>query len=108
MNVTNNLPSPTAPFLDDTGNISQVWWQYLLTLFNRTGAGKGVDAALLQNLITALQMQANEGKSDATGFLLRRIAELEMQIEAMASPNVVPQAFANVTIAGVPRRIATY
>ena len=108
MTIANNLPSPTAPFLDANGNISQVWWQYLLTLFNRTGAGKGIDSALLQNLITALQMQENEGKSDATGFLLRRIADLEMQIEAMANPSVLPQGFANVTIAGVPRRIATY
>lgn len=41
-NATNsNIPNPGVPFLDASGRISQVWWAFLLALFQRTGGGGG-------------------------------------------------------------------
>jgi hypothetical protein len=37
-NATNsNIPNPGVPFLDSTGRITQVWWAFLLAIFQRTG-----------------------------------------------------------------------
>lgn len=37
-NATNtNIPNPGVPFLDPAGRISQVWWAFLLAIFQRTG-----------------------------------------------------------------------
>jgi hypothetical protein len=33
------MPNPGVPFLDASGRISQVWWAFLLSLFQRTGGG---------------------------------------------------------------------
>lgn len=41
MSFLSNIPPPNANFLDDNGNVSTVWWQYLLILFNRTGGSTG-------------------------------------------------------------------
>lgn len=39
-NATNsNIPNPGVPFLDSTGRITQVWWAFLLAMFQRTGGG---------------------------------------------------------------------
>lgn len=39
-NATNtNIPNPGVQFLDQGGRISQVWWAFLLALFQRTGGG---------------------------------------------------------------------
>lgn len=34
-----NIPNPGVPFLDASGRISQVWWAFLLAIFQRTGGG---------------------------------------------------------------------
>jgi hypothetical protein len=34
-----NIPNPGVPFLDQTGRITQVWWAFLLAIFQRTGGG---------------------------------------------------------------------
>lgn len=41
MSILSNIPPSNVPFLDSNGNVSTVWWQYLLTLFNRTGGTTG-------------------------------------------------------------------
>lgn len=41
MTDISNIPPPNTNFLDENGNISTVWWQYLLTLFSRTGGASG-------------------------------------------------------------------
>lgn len=34
-----NIPNPGVPFLDNSGRITQVWWAFLLAMFQRTGGG---------------------------------------------------------------------
>lgn len=34
-----NIPNPGVPFLDQDGRINQVWWAFLLAIFQRTGGG---------------------------------------------------------------------
>ena len=41
MSFPSNIPPPNVSFLDANGNVATVWWQYLLTLFNRTGGLTG-------------------------------------------------------------------
>lgn len=41
MSIPSNIPPPNVKFLDENGNIATVWWQYLLTQFNRTGGISG-------------------------------------------------------------------
>jgi hypothetical protein len=35
--TNSNIPNPGVPFLDSTGRITQVWWAFLLAIFQRTG-----------------------------------------------------------------------
>lgn len=37
--TNSNIPNPGVPFLDSTGRITQVWWAFLLALFQRSGGG---------------------------------------------------------------------
>jgi hypothetical protein len=47
-NATNsNIPNPGVPFLDQSGRISQVWWAFLLAMFQRTG-GTGTPPSDIQ------------------------------------------------------------
>lgn len=41
MTIASNIPPPNVPFLDDKGNVQMVWWQFLLSQFNRTGGTSG-------------------------------------------------------------------
>lgn len=34
-----NIPNPGVPFLDPGGRITDVWWAFLLAIFQRTGGG---------------------------------------------------------------------
>jgi hypothetical protein len=54
MSNANNLPPPQVPFVDTSGRVSTVWWQFMLTLFNRTGGTQGSDASDLEALIAEL------------------------------------------------------
>jgi hypothetical protein len=35
--TNSNIPNPGVPFLDSSGRITQVWWAFLLAIFQRTG-----------------------------------------------------------------------
>ncbi|CAD6548636.1 hypothetical protein LMG28727_04867 [Paraburkholderia kirstenboschensis] len=35
--TNSNIPNPGVPFLDQSGRITQVWWAFLLAMFQRTG-----------------------------------------------------------------------
>ncbi|VVE31642.1 hypothetical protein PEP31012_03709 [Pandoraea eparura] len=41
MTIVSNIPPPNVDFLDENGKVQMVWWQYLLTLFDRTGSASG-------------------------------------------------------------------
>jgi len=38
----NTIPAPSAPMVDDNGVVTQVWWQFLLSMFNKQGGGGDV------------------------------------------------------------------
>lgn len=35
--TNSNIPNPGVPFLDQSGRVTQVWWAFLLAMFQRTG-----------------------------------------------------------------------
>lgn len=41
MTTASNIPSPSLPVIGADGRISQVWFQFFLTLFRRTGDALG-------------------------------------------------------------------
>jgi hypothetical protein len=53
-NATNsNIPNPGVPFLDQGGRVTQVWWAFLLAMFERTG-GSGTPTPVTQTDYTPL------------------------------------------------------
>lgn len=46
-----NIPNPGVQFLDQGGRISQVWWAFMLALFQRTGGG--VPPTTVEDIFTA-------------------------------------------------------
>jgi hypothetical protein len=107
MNNASNIPDFGAPFIDiKTGRISPIWWQFMITLFKRTGDTTGVmpaspdgadamlleigqitgsDAALIER-VAALEafLLANQSTTDAS--LRRRVDELEQTVAALQPP----------------------
>jgi hypothetical protein len=103
MNNVTNIPDVGVPFIElKTGRISPVWWQFMIALFNRTGAIGGIppasedgqDAAVLNQsmvsaaipsrdlsdaLIAALQVAPSNAP------LLSRIASLEAAVAALVN-----------------------
>lgn len=51
MDVKSNIPDFQTPFLTSDGRVNEVWWRFLLQMFNRTGGFAGLDGALLQQLV---------------------------------------------------------
>lgn len=51
--TNSNIPNPGVPFLDSTGRITQVWWAFLLAMFQRTG-GSGTPTPVKQTDYTPL------------------------------------------------------
>jgi hypothetical protein len=55
---------PLGAFLDNkSGQPSQDWWRFFLSLFNRTGAGDGIDPVVQTGLAAA-----GTGQSNALGL----------------------------------------
>jgi hypothetical protein len=51
-----NMPNPGVPFLDASGRITQVWWAFLLSLFQRTGrSGSGPAPSLTLDDVFAIE-----------------------------------------------------
>ncbi|MBC8642132.1 hypothetical protein IAG25_35595 [Caballeronia sp. EK] len=100
------FPPYEVPFLGPDGRVNRVWWDFLLTIFNRTGANAGGDLSALKTLlddvaallkkqglrIDELDMQAAALVAiPLLGALARRVAELEaMQVVACALRVVLP------------------
>lgn len=56
--TNSNIPNPGVPFLDSSGRITQVWWAFLLAIFQRTG-GSGTPAPTKQtDYIPLIEAQA--------------------------------------------------
>lgn len=103
-----NIPDVGAPFIDPkTGRISPVWWQFMLALFNRSGATTGVipgstdgtnallldngyvshpDAALLARIAALEAMVAANQPSQQNADLRARITALEQTIAGLQPP----------------------
>lgn len=159
MRTANNIPTPTSPMLGPDGKLSQVWWQFFLTLFARTGGLQGgsitdasseasagiplTDLAPVYSAIYAVEAMASQamsaaaeqqdergeaGNADASGYIARRIVELEMQLEQYRSDDSlrarvadleakveafgalapVPTGYDSLTIGANPRTVAYY
>ena len=120
MRVANNIPGPSVPLLTEDGQISQAWWQFFVTLFNRTGSGIGVDLTAVQNNINDALLNDAGGKPVDDSLRLR-VSDIEAELASIPSmnassntvtnsttPSLTPAGYAYVTIAGTQRKIAYY
>ena len=74
-----NIPGPSIPVLQPDGRISQVWFQFFISLFNRSGGTQGNDLALVLTRIADLQQQSNEGMTGQGALLEPRLKQLEQE-----------------------------
>jgi hypothetical protein len=51
------FPQIQSPIADGNGKLQQAWYQLLVSLWNRTGAGTGVDITVLVDEITAISVE---------------------------------------------------
>lgn len=56
LNVT--VPQPGIKFLDQDGEVSRVWYYFLISLFTRTGGNTPIPPSTLQNQVDALFAEA--------------------------------------------------
>jgi hypothetical protein len=59
-----NFPTAALPLVDNQGKPTNFFWQYLLSLFNRTGSADGIDPQVVPSPLTAA------GTSQATALAL--------------------------------------
>jgi hypothetical protein len=91
MSNQSNIPDVGAPFVDKNGRLSIVWWQFLLSMFNRTGGSAGVppvssdgsDALAAEYSFVPVQPKKDQGSEcfvpPSNSALLKRISDLEVQ-----------------------------
>jgi hypothetical protein len=109
MNNQANIPGAGTPLTDKDGRITQVWWPFLVSLFNRTGAGTGVppvsadgqDASALSESMVAQPIGplikaassaliASQQVAPSNAALLARVAALEAAVAALTIANSSP------------------
>lgn len=56
-NVTSNIPDYSIPFINKDGQMNEVWWRFLITLFNRSGGSAGGDISKLTIIVTQQGVQ---------------------------------------------------
>lgn len=82
-NTRSDIPPPSSNVLDARGRMTEVWWQFLLLLWRRTGGGSGGDLSALVKEISDLAIAADATVPDAhTAALLERLNQLETAIAA--------------------------
>jgi hypothetical protein len=84
-NVKSNIPDYTIPFIDATGRINEIWWRFLVTIFNRTGGTAGGDIADLIITVNAQGIRIQFLEAEQINFPLpidvsRPIDELRNEI----------------------------
>lgn len=70
MNLQQNLPIPTTPFLDSGGKVSRLWIYFFQALWNRTGGSEGVDiATVLSNTQPVMFSDDSVGGNDGADVM---------------------------------------
>jgi hypothetical protein len=103
-----SIPLAQAPFLGPNGRVTEPWWRFLLTLYNRTGQSEGGDLTIVKDDVADLQVDVNtfsfgqatavlaQGHAESQQFdlgaasasqqiaaLAARVAELEQQAASL-------------------------
>lgn len=103
MSAPINFPDVGVPMVDPkTGRLAMVWFQLLLSLFNRTGGTPGDSSSDLADEISeAFQQLQSFVAPNASQDLARSIADVEAALSALASSiqRVEPDSF--VTTHGI-------
>lgn len=108
MDVRSNIPDFGTPIIGADGRISEVWWRFLLQLFNRTGGATGVDGGMVE---TITHDNSASGESmvpmnafDAIGrMFLDALAAAQVKVlQQSASSDVAPVSVMQVLAQDVP------
>ena len=92
------FPKLDAPFIDDVGNVSRPWYRFLISLWQRTGAGFVVTASTV-----VIQLSAVTGQLQAylaqTGEFLGNVAASDLPGGAVQKvvPGASPYIFTCLT-----------
>lgn len=73
-----NIPDYSVPLIDQNGSINQIWWQFFVAMFNRTGAAQGGNLTDANDLSSSLDIQW----SPAQDFS-RLIEDMQAQIDTI-------------------------
>lgn len=96
MDTRTDIPPPSSIVLDPRGRMTEVWWQFLLLLWRRTGGGNGGDLTKIIAEITDLATAAGGTAPDAhVATLLSRLDDLETAIAAEVSMLAGPRGDAS-------------
>ncbi|MDE1971084.1 MAG: hypothetical protein KGI50_05950 [Patescibacteria group bacterium] len=98
-----NLPMPQAPLIDDRGMMSDIWWRYLLAIFNRTGgegsppSARDIAKAVDQNT-DALNKNFNAmAVPTLAAALIQRVAQLEVMVQSVVQiKTTTPQTLPDI------------
>ena len=79
MNINSTIPPPSTPAVNADGYFAPEWWQYLLTLLNRTG-GSGIkpDASTAAEWAAASALANTNTGAISAEQALRALAGIEM------------------------------
>lgn len=59
MDVGTTIPLSRTIFLDRNGQVTEAWWRFLITLYNRTGGSQGNDTKVITANVADLQVDVN-------------------------------------------------
>lgn len=82
MSTTSNIPNPALPMVGQDGRLTPAWFQFLLTMYVRTGGALGQDANSLQ-----AELEQGSPQPDLAGVyaLIAAVEALAAQAQAAAS-----------------------
>lgn len=97
-NLQADIPLVNVPFVDDKGNVSEVWFIFLVQLWRRTGGGSPPTGILtIKDVIGLEQTFATHAEAkDSTGAFDTTFAPIQAANRVMDVVVSQPQAFANV------------
>lgn len=131
MTTFQNIPAPTYPLVDATGKINPIWYQFLVTLYNRSGGGTNVgnvqsiavtsdngitsvvnneagivDITLGLGNITPNSVTAATSVSAATGNFSSEVVTQNLKFGIYSAASEVTTGFITITDSGgTPRRL---
>lgn len=95
MDVRANIPDFNTPILGPDGRVNEIWWRFLLQLFNRTGGEQGSDGGTIEiitldNAAALDSYTVNPGAAILGQLMLEALQQAQVQLLRQAAQQDVP------------------